>query len=351
VRGGGALVPATALGVDAARFERLRVPLDDAGLGPLGQRPHLPAGEAAGALADVARTARAAVLVPARHQDTLHGVIAVGGKLSDEGFSAPDLEFLAAAAGQLAFGLASVETRGQRRELDEAREIQASLLPACLPEAPGVGLAAHWQPAKQVAGDYYDAFPLDGGRLAVCVADVTGKGMPAALLMSNLQATVKAFAPSMGSPAALCARVNRVLSAQITLGRFITFFYAELETGGRALRYANAGHNPPLLLRAGGAAEWLDAGGPLLGVVPDAGYEEATTALAPGDTLVLYTDGITEAQAATGELFGEERLLASVRAAAGGGPEAVQRRLLDDVAAHCGGDWGDDATVLVLRAT
>jgi sigma-B regulation protein RsbU (phosphoserine phosphatase) len=180
---------------------------------------------------------------------------------------------------------------------------------------------------------------------------VTGKGMPAALLMSNLQATVKAFAPHAGGPAALCGRLNRALAGQLTPGRFITFYYGEVDSATRRLRYSNGGHNPPLLLRADGRAEWLDAGGPLLGVVPDAPYAEAEVELSPGDLVVLYTDGVTEAQAPDGGLFGEDRLLASVRAAARDGAVGVQRRLLADAAAYCASEFGDDATVLVVAFT
>jgi len=348
LRSGGALAPAVGLGVAPERLARVRVPLDEARRGPLGAAPHVPAAETSGALAEATRVVRAEVLVPVRLRGELHGVLAMGSKLSDEAFTEADLEFLAAAAGQLAFGVAGDSGAGRRRELDEAREIQASLLPARLPTAPGLTLAAHWQPATHVAGDYYDAFALEGARVALCVADVTGKGMPAALLMSNLQASVKALAPAAGSPAALCERLNRALGGQLAPGRFITFFYGEADAAARVLRYANAGHNPPLLLRADGRAEWLDAGGPLLGVVADANYAEAVVPLGDGDLLVLYTDGVTEAQAPSGELFGEARLLEAVRGAAGRGPDEVQRALLAAAGAFCDGVFADDATVLVL---
>jgi sigma-B regulation protein RsbU (phosphoserine phosphatase) len=347
-RGGNALLPAAALGVGGERFERLRVPVDDALQRALGRGAVTRARDAGGPLAPLARLARAEVLVPARHQGTLHGVLALGGKLSDESFSDADHEFLAAAAGLYASGLVGAEARSQRRELDEARQIQASLLPSRLPAPAGLALAAHWQPARHVAGDYYDAFDLGDGRLALCVADVTGKGMPAALLMSNLQATVRAFAPVAGGPAALCARLNAALAGQLVPGRFITFFYAELDPARRTVRFCDAGHNPPLLRRAGGREEWLDAGGPLLGPLPDAAFAEAEVTLASGDALVLYTDGVTEAQAPNGDLYGEDRLRAAVRAVAGEGAEAVQRHLLADAAAFCAGEFGDDATVLVV---
>ncbi len=346
VRRGSALVPAAAIGFDSERLER--VPAEAAFAGALAGATHVRVLGLTGPLADAARRARADVLVPARHRGEIHGVLALGAKLSDEDFTLGDLEFLTAAAGQIAAGLASSKASGQNRELNEAREIQASLLPSRLPAFEGFDLAAHWQPAQQVAGDYYDAFVIETRGLALCVADVTGKGMPAALLMSNLQATVKAFAPIASGPAALVERLNRALSTQLTPGRFVTLFYAEVDSRSRVMSYVNAGHNHPLLLRADGSAEWLDRGGPLLGPVHDAVFETGVVTLAPGDRVVLYTDGITEAEGANRELFGEERLLEAVRSAAFGDAVAIQRALLTAVSAHCGGEFQDDATVLVI---
>jgi sigma-B regulation protein RsbU (phosphoserine phosphatase) len=184
--------------------------------------------------------------------------------------------------------------------------------------------------------------------VALCIADVTGQGMPAALLMSNLQAMVRALAPGAAGPAELCVRLNRSLAAQIAPGRFITLLFGVLHLTRRTLTYVNAGHNPPVLLRAAGAHEWLDVGGPLLAVVPEAPYEQAEVALATGDRLVLYTDGITEAMDATRDLFGEERLLATIRAAAAADAATLQASLLATVTAFCRGEFQDDATVITV---
>ncbi len=348
VRRGNTLVPVAALGVDPEKLDR--VPVEAAFTGPHAAGTHLRVLGLSGPLAVVAGQARADMLVPARHRGELHGVLALGAKLSDEDFTLGDLEFLTAAAGQIAAGIASSRASGQNRELNEAREIQASLLPAQLPAFEGFDLAAHWQPAQQVAGDYYDAFVIEARGLAVCMADVTGKGMPAALLMSNLQAMVKAFAPIASGPAALVERLNRVLGTQLTPGRFVTLFYAEVDARTRVMSYVNAGHNHPLLLRADGRAEWLDRGGPLLGPVPDAVFEQGAVTIEPGDRIVLYTDGITEAEGADRGLFGEDRLLDAVRDSAPGDAGTIQRALLAAVSAHCGAEFQDDATVLVIAA-
>jgi sigma-B regulation protein RsbU (phosphoserine phosphatase) len=241
--------------------------------------------------------------------------------------------------------LADIDAASRQRELDDAREIQAGLLPHSLPLLPGIRLAASWRPARIVAGDYDDVLPLGEGLAALCIADVTGKGMPAALLVSNLQATVKAFATADLPPRRLCERVNQVMSANIAPGRFITFFYGLLDAQRRTLAYVNAGHNPPIILHADSTVHWLDIGGLLLGVFPEATYEEAVVELWPGDRLLVYTDGVTEAGSAAGKLFGEERLVEALRSAASD-PKEMQRVVLEAAAAFCGGEFEDDATVI-----
>lgn len=302
----------------------------------------------AGAVADAARAARAKLVVPVRRQGELLGLILLGSKVSDEDYDEHDLEYLGAVAGQLAIGFGQTPSHVQRRELDEAREIQAGLLPRSLPRLTGLDLAAHWQPAREVAGDYYDVVPLGDGRVALCIADVTGKGMPAALLMSNLQATVKTFAGTAESPDALCRRVNRIMAANMAPGRFITFFYGVLDAASRTLAYTNAGHNPPLLLRTDGTCEALETGGLLLGAFPEAEYAQARVELRSGDRLVLFTDGLVEAENATRELYGDDRLIETLRRHASDSAEELQRRILAAASEHCGGEFQDDATLIVV---
>jgi sigma-B regulation protein RsbU (phosphoserine phosphatase) len=238
----------------------------------------------------------------------------------------------------------------ERRELAEALKIQQRLLPQQVPQIDGWEIAASWQPASGVGGDCFDAIRFGDTRLALSIADVVGKGIPAALLMSNLQAAVRAFASDVAEPQALCQQVNRILCGNIAEGRFISFFYCVLDATAGVLTYTNAGHYFPILVRADGSTERLGEGGPVLGVLADAEYDQAHVTLAPGDRLVLFTDGLTEARSDADEEFGEARLLdAAVRHRACSAP-AIQARLADAVATFTGGRLHDDATLIVMAA-
>lgn len=238
----------------------------------------------------------------------------------------------------------------ERRELAEALKIQQRLLPQQVPQIDGFEIAASWQPASGVGGDCFDAIRFGDSRLALSIADVVGKGIPAALLMSNLQAAVRAFASDVVEPQALCQQVNRILCGNIAEGRFISFFYCVLDATTGVLTYTNAGHYFPILVRADGSTERLGEGGPVLGVLVDAEYEQAHVALAPGDRLVLFTDGLTEARSEADEEFSEERLRdAAVMHRACSAP-ALQARLADAVATFTGGRLQDDATLIVMAA-
>jgi sigma-B regulation protein RsbU (phosphoserine phosphatase) len=242
------------------------------------------------------------------------------------------------------------EDAAERRELAEALKIQKRLLPQQVPQIDGWELAVSWQPASGVGGDCFDTIRFDETRLALTIADVVGKGIPAALLMSNLQAAVRAFASETVEPSALCHQVNRILCGNIAEGRFISFFYCVLDATAHVLTYTNAGHYLPMLVRADGQVERLGTGGPVLGVLAEAEYEQAQIALAPGDRIILFTDGLTEARNADDEEFGEDRLLAaSVEHRACSAP-ALQARLADAVNRFTGGLLQDDATLIVLAA-
>jgi phosphoserine phosphatase RsbU/P len=238
----------------------------------------------------------------------------------------------------------------ERRELTEALKIQRRLLPQQVPQIDGWELAVSWQPASGVGGDCFDTIRFDESRLALSIADVVGKGIPAALLMSNLQAAVRAFASEAVDPQALCLQVNRILCGNIAEGRFISFFYCVLESATGTVTYTNAGHYLPVLVRADGSIERLGAGGPVLGVLPDAGYEQAQVTMNPGDRLLLFTDGITEARSADDEEFGEERLIEAAIAHRACSAPALQARLADAVVAFTGGRLQDDATLMVLAS-
>jgi serine phosphatase RsbU (regulator of sigma subunit) len=342
-----ALAVVETIGLPDERRRELRLVLDETAIGALRSGAQLDFGALTGGLAALARLAGAVLLVPITHRGELRGLLTVGTKLSDQQIEPADREFLAAVAAQTGAGLANVESGARQRELEEARVIQAGLLPAELPVLPGFDLAAYWQPAREVAGDLYDVFPV-GERFALCIADVTGKGMPAALLMSSLQATLRGAASLGLAPGPLIERVNRTMSTQMAAGRFATLFYAVLDPARHVLRYVNAGHNPPMLLRAGGTCETLGIGGLLIGVFPEARYEEADVTLHAGDRLLLYTDGITEAQNAAGDLFEEERLERELRGLPDGDAAAIQRRIIAATGEFCGGEWQDDATLVVL---
>jgi phosphoserine phosphatase RsbU/P len=236
------------------------------------------------------------------------------------------------------------------RELDEARRIQRKLLPSVVPQLDGWEIATSWQPASGVGGDCFDAIQFGSSRLALSIADVVGKGIPAALLMSNLQAAVRAFATEAAAPSELCQQVNRILCGNIAEGRFISFVYCTIDSDLGTLTYANAGHFPPVLVRAGGSIERLEQGGPVLGVFADATYHQGTVSVQTGDRLVFFTDGITEARRPDDEEFGEARLIDHAVRNRGCSAPALQARLADAVASFTGGVFQDDATLIVLAA-
>ena len=235
------------------------------------------------------------------------------------------------------------------REQEDARLIQRALLPSAMPHVDGCDIAARWQPASGIGGDCYDLLRFSHARAGISIADVVGKGLPAALLMSNLQAAVRAFATDGAATRDVASSVNRLLSRNISAGKFVTFCYAVVDMAAGRIEYANAGHNPPVLLRAGGGVEWLNATGVVLGVFPDGVYDSRTVPFGPGDQLICYTDGITEAYDDRGEEFGADRLITTVRRA---GARAAAADTVDAVTAAVavwtGGTVQDDATLIVV---
>ena len=235
----------------------------------------------------------------------------------------------------------------QQREHEEARLIQRGLLPTAVPRIGGIEVAVSWQPANGVGGDCFDTLAF-GDALGISIADIAGKGLPAALLMSNLQAAVRAFALDSTGPSSICGSVNRLLCRNMASGRFATFCYARVDARARRLVYANAGHNPPLVVRSAGSIERLTEGGTVLGVFPETAFDQGELMLEPGDRLLFYTDGITEARDAGGEEYGEERLTAAAVASRLQPAESMKDLLLADVNAFTGGHFDDDATLIVV---
>ena len=233
-------------------------------------------------------------------------------------------------------------------ELADAEEIQRALLPKTLPHIEGLDIAVAWRPAEAVGGDFFDVLKFADHCAGICVADVAGKGMPAALLMSNAQALLKSQAAATIAPHELCGRVNSAVCENIVPNRFISCFYALLDTQTRTLRYTNAGHYAPMLLRDGHCLR-LTEGGPVLGVFSDQIFETETMALHRGDWLVLFTDGVTEAQNENGEEFGEERLQELLLANTNLSAAEVRERVIAAVTEFGGGSFYDDVTLLVLK--
>jgi sigma-B regulation protein RsbU (phosphoserine phosphatase) len=241
---------------------------------------------------------------------------------------------------------AARERHGQ--ELQQAREIQQSLLPKEIPHLEGLEIEGAWEPAKVVGGDYFDVIRLSETKVGICIADVVGKSVSAALLMANVQASVRAFASEEISPAELCSRVNSVLCSSISCGKYVTLFYGVLDSQRMSFCYVNAGHLLPILLRTEGGNETLENDGAVLGVFPDWTYADSQVQLCPNDRLLLFTDGITEASVQGGEEFGEERLIASARSGAGKSAAEVKARILEDVSRFCDSQFRDDATLIVI---
>jgi uncharacterized protein YndB with AHSA1/START domain len=245
----------------------------------------------------------------------------------------------------------SLRLRKQAQEYAEAREIQQALMPKEIPQMPGLEISGSWQPARIVGGDYFDVFKFGANRLGLCVADVSGKGMPAALLMSNLQAVVKALAAENTPPKELVEKVNRVMWRNTMEGKFITLFYGLLDVERKTLEYANAGHNAPVLTREDGVQVRLEQGGLIVGAFQESVYDQGAIDLRPGDRLVMFTDGLSEAVDGSGAEFGEERLAEASRCNRQLSAEALRRCLLDRAADFCGGEFEDDATVLVVAVS
>ena len=234
------------------------------------------------------------------------------------------------------------------RERVEAQAIQRALLPAVLPGFIGCELAVRWQPASTFGGDCYDAIRLSDTMLALSIADVCGKGLPAALVMSSLQASVRAFALTDSAPRFVVSQLNQALCRNVDLRRFVTFFYGVYDSNMRRLTYSNAGHNPPVIVRADGSVLRLAAGGMVVGIVDSATYEQDEVRLDPGDRLVLFTDGITEAESSEGLEFGDDRLLETVVRYRSSNPDGMVRGLFNEVTRFAGRHLRDDATALAV---
>jgi sigma-B regulation protein RsbU (phosphoserine phosphatase) len=339
---------------------------------------------------DTLRTMGAELLIPIATKDELLGMLSLGKRLGDLPFASDDRQLLMAVAFQVAFAIQNAELVQQiaeeerlRHELEIATAVQRRLFPAAPPDVESLELAGVCHPARGVGGDYYDFILLDDNRVGIAVADVAGKGISAALLMSTVQASLRSQAPQVnGRLTELVSSMNRLLHVSTDAASYATFFYAQYDEARRALTYVNAGHNPPLLVRAatiskahGASARGavvdgepdaagepaasdasvvsiseLTCGGPVIGAFDESGYEQETIALQSGDILIAYTDGVSEAFNAMGEEFGEARLRATASVSAHLSAQELSDRIIDEVR-----DWSgdtpqfDDLTLVVMK--
>jgi sigma-B regulation protein RsbU (phosphoserine phosphatase) len=288
------------------------------------------------------------------------GWLVLGDKLSEEAYSAEDRELVRAAAQQAAVALdyrkligRIAEQEAMKRELDIARDVQLGLLPRTRPLVPGLDYDGACRMAREVGGDYFDFLDLGDGRLGMAVGDISGKGVSAALLMAGLQACLRSRAGQCAdAPAVLVQHANASLVESTDPSRFATFFYAIYSAASRTLRYVNAGHNPPFLLKAGTSlVSRLRPTGMALGFDAAASYSEGRETLAPGDLLLIFTDGLTEAFNEDGEEFGEARLAGLLVGNRDLSASDLQRLLNSELEAFCGSaPRADDVTIVVARA-
>jgi phosphoserine phosphatase RsbU/P len=240
------------------------------------------------------------------------------------------------------------ETRStEQLELEEAAQIQRALLPEELATLNGLTVAAASRSLRKVSGDLYDVIKLDEQRVAICIADVMGKGVGAALLMSNLQATIRMLAPHISESRQMCRRLNEIISSNDFAGKFITLFYAVVDLAAMRITYTNAGHNWPILTRLDGTCERLRTEDGVLGMVPNWTYHQGEVALRSGDRLILFTDGIPECADAAGNEFGEEALGQLVGENSGLSAQQVAEKIMASVRSYGNGSFADDATLLV----
>jgi sigma-B regulation protein RsbU (phosphoserine phosphatase) len=236
----------------------------------------------------------------------------------------------------------------QQQELGKAREIQEGLLPKRIPQVRGLEIAGAWQPARTVGGDFYDVVKFSERKVGVCIGDVVGKGVSAALLMANLQAAFRAFTSEAISPGTLVEKLNEVLCNNIAPDKFVTFCYCTIDLAERRLTYAGAGHMPPILFRKSGEAIALREGGSPLGIFPDRSYEDTRVELESGDQIVFYTDGLTEATNSEGQEFGERRAIELGSRIVRLSANEVLGAFVKEVTRFCAGNFQDDLTMVVV---
>jgi phosphoserine phosphatase RsbU/P len=305
----------------------------------------------------VEQNVRTLMAVPLQTREKITGLIYVDSPSLRREFTKDDLNLLTVMANVAAIRIeqtrfAEMEQARQllARDLEQAAEIQKGFLPAIAPSVNGLDIAGYNAPCRTVGGDYYDFFPYGTSRIAMVLGDVSGKGMPASLLMMGLQARVQVLIEEPKNLGEVMTRLNRITSASCPSGRFITLFLCLLDAETGDLTFCNAGHNPPLILRSDGTYEELKGSGPIIGIVPFIQYEEHRARLNENDVLVIFSDGVTEARNPAGEEFDVGGLAKTVIPVRIQPASAVIARINAALLAHTGGSPpGDDVTVIVAR--
>jgi sigma-B regulation protein RsbU (phosphoserine phosphatase) len=305
----------------------------------------------------VEQNIRSLMAVPLQTGKEIIGIVYIDSPSILRQFTKDDLNLLTVMANVAAVRiehtrLAEMERAKQimARDLDQAAEIQQGYLPTVAPTIKGLDLAGHNAPCRTVGGDYYDFFPYEGSRVAMVLGDVSGKGMPASLLMMGLQARVQALAEEPKNLASVMTRLNRLTSANCPANRFITVFFCILNGETGELTFCNAGHNPPLIIRGNGEHEKLEGGGPVIGILPFIEYNEYRVSMDVGDTLVIYSDGVTEAADASDDEFETDRLAEAVRRSRHLPASEIVETIKQAVTAHAAGaPQADDITIMVAR--
>ena len=300
---------------------------------------------------------RSVLAVPLGVSDKVFGIIYADSPIAEGRFTEDHLKVLTTLASVAAIRVENarlIEARLERerleRELALASEIQQRFQPTAPPHVAGYELQGISFPCYEIGGDYYDFIEREDGRLVIALGDVSGKGTAAALLMSSLHAAIHAQSASHDSLVATISAVNRYLADNIPANRFVTLFYAELDPESGTLSFLNAGHNPPLIVHSAGTVEQLASGGLPLGIKPDAEYREGRTQLQPGDVLVIYSDGVTEAVSPTGEVFGATRLYEVVSRNIEASAAGIRDRIESSLTKFAQGtSAADDITLVIVK--
>lgn len=296
---------------------------------------------------------------PLKTKGRLIGVLNVFNKISEDGFTLDDQRILSIIATQSAQVVENARLYDEEQslkkieeELKIANDIQTRLLPKTNPQINGFDIASKSVPAKEVGGDYYDFIQIDENNIVICLGDISGKGMPAALLMANLQATLRGQALFTSSAGECLTRANKLLYHSTDRQNYATLFYGILDSSNDTFRFSNAGHNPPILMNSDKKVISLTKGGTVLGFMEDFQFEEDSVNLKKGDTIIIYSDGINEAFNIDDEEYGEENLLSIIKDSLTLDAEKIIENVFESVRSHVqDAPQSDDITIVVIKKT